>query len=138
MIGNTIQVVQSPPMQSGIFKSSLFFLSFITLSLHSLLNKRENEVVSVVNTILVVYSRYLFLTTTKSSLYCFSFIFSVVVGCSCSVFQIREVLIFSVFVLWLNLLIRNCVLNCSSFSVYSLFDMPVRAYIYISIQTCKD
>ncbi|KAH0881219.1 hypothetical protein HID58_068613 [Brassica napus] len=43
-------------MQSGIFKSSLFFLSFITLSLHSLLNKRENEVVSVVNTILVVYS----------------------------------------------------------------------------------
>lgn len=57
MIGNTIQVVQSPPMQSGIFKSSLFFLSFITLSLHSLLNKRENEVVSVVNTILVVYSR---------------------------------------------------------------------------------
>ncbi|CAN6896693.1 unnamed protein product, partial [Brassica oleracea] len=34
--------------------------------LHSLLNKRENEVASVVNTFLVVYSRYLFILTTTT------------------------------------------------------------------------
>lgn len=62
----------------GLFQSQMFvypvsfFLSFIILSLQSVLNKKRKWSVSVVNTFLVVCSRYLFIfTTTKSSLFCF-------------------------------------------------------------------
>ena len=114
-------------MQSGLFQSQMFvykssiFLSFITLSLslHSLLNKKENEVASVVNIFLVVYSRYLFiLTTTKFSLICFPSFLSALL---CLPDPRSSYPLLLVFDLCLNLLIRSCVWNCAFFSVYSLF-----------------
>ena len=100
-----------------------FFLSSpsLSLSLHSLINKKENEVASVVNTFLVVYSRYLFILTK---------VFSV----SCSVFlDLRS----SDFVFFFNLcflaesIVQKLCVKCASFSVCSLFSCFFFGFLYI-------